>query len=330
MTAVKKEENSFDINDARLVDAFLEMMAVDRAAAPNTLKNYGRDLKRFALFVKKRGENLISAGAVDISAWLVFLDEAGLAASTAALKISALRQFYQFLYAEGMREDNPTASIDRPKTIRPLPKILSTEEVTALFKAIDGVDGAPALRMSAMLELLYAAGLRVSELVSLPLAAIREGERVVIIRGKGGKERMAPLSQRSIEAVAAYLVHREQFLPGFHKGSRSKKNQDLSSSPWLFPSRGKSGHVTTARFAQLLKELAVLAGIPASRVSPHVLRHAFATHLLEGGADLRSVQQMLGHADITTTQIYTHIAQDRLRDLVFSRHPLVKRQRKQK
>ena len=167
-----------------------------------------------------------------------------------------------------------------------------------------------------MLEILYAAGLRVSELVSLPLAAVRRGERVLIVRGKGDKERMAPLTQRAVDAVARYIEAREAFLPG-------KK-----PSPWLFPSRGKTGCITTARFAQMLKDLAVAAGVEPSKISPHVLRHAFATHLLEGGADLRAVQQMLGHADITTTQIYTHVAQDRLKDLVFSKHPLAKKQRK--
>ncbi|GJL94133.1 MAG: tyrosine recombinase XerD [Hyphococcus sp.] len=329
MTAAKKKDIPNSADDAHLVDSFLEMMAVDRAAAANTLKNYGRDLERFSLFAKSRGEKLATAGADDIAAWLAALDEEGLAASTAALKVSALRQFYQFLYAEGLRGDNPTASIDRPKTRRPLPKILSAEEVTALFHAIDQISGKKALRLSAMLEILYAAGLRVSELVSLPLAAMREGERVIIIRGKGGKERLAPLSERSIEALKSYLKRRDEFLPAKGKAGAKAANAKISS-PWLFPSRGKTGHVTTARFAQMLKELAVLAGVPANRVSPHVLRHAFATHLLEGGADLRSVQQMLGHADITTTQIYTHIAQDRLRDLVFSRHPLGKAQRKMK
>ncbi|MEO1137443.1 MAG: site-specific tyrosine recombinase XerD [Pseudomonadota bacterium] len=300
-------------DNARLIEAFLEMMAVERAAAANTLKNYGRDLLRFAGFALARGESLETAGADDIAAWLAALEKEGLAASTAALKVSALRQFYQFLYAEGYRADNPTAAIDRPKTRRPLPKVLTASEVGGLFNAAEKADGAKGLRILAMLEVLYAAGLRVSELVGLPLASIRKGERLLIIRGKGDKERLAPLGTRAIEAVDAYLSVRGEFLP---KGK---------ASPWLFPSRGKSGHITAARFAQMLKDLAVNAGIPASKVSPHVLRHAFATHLLEGGADLRSVQQMLGHADITTTQIYTHVAQDRLRELVLKNHPLSKK-----
>ncbi len=303
------------LTNARMIEAFLEMMAVERAAAANTLKNYGRDLERFSVFAHSRKETLETAGADDISAWLETLEAEGLAASTAALKTSALRQFYQFLYTEGYRADNPTASIDRPKTRRPLPKILSANEVTKLFEAASRAEGPKGLRLMAMLEVLYSAGLRVSELVSLKLVAIRKGERLLIIRGKGDKERLAPLTAQAVAAVGDYLEARESFI------------EVGQSSPWLFPSRGKTGHITTARFAQLLKDLAVEAGVPPSKVSPHVLRHAFATHLLEGGADLRSVQQMLGHADITTTQIYTHVAQDRLKDLVFSKHPLAKKRK---
>ncbi len=319
MTA-RLEAKPLTDSNARLLDAFLEMMAVERAAARNTLKNYGRDLMRFATFCKARSETLETAGADDIVAWLAALEAEGLAASTAALKVSALRQFYQFLYTEGHRADNPTAAIDRPRTRRPLPKVLTREEVEALFEAAQAIDGAAGLRLRAMLEILYAAGLRVSELVSLPLGAFRAGERLLIIRGKGDKERLAPLTGKAIEAVGAYLGVRAQFM--------EKKKAGAAASPWLFPSRGKTGHITTARFAQTLKDLAVAAGVPPAKVSPHVLRHAFATHLLEGGADLRSVQQMLGHADITTTQIYTHVAQDRLRDLVFSKHPLAKKKGK--
>ena len=299
--------------NSRLIEAFLEMMAVERAAAANTLKNYGRDLERFSAFIKKRDETLETAGANDVAAWLEALERQGLAASTAALKTSALRQFYQFLYTEGYRADNPTAAIERPKTRRPLPKVLTREEVGALFKAAEEIEGPKGLRLTAMLEILYAGGLRVSELVGLPLSAMRKGERLLVIRGKGDKERLAPLTELALAAVEAYLDVRSIFLA------------EGTSSPWLFPSRGKTGHVTAARFAQMLKDLAVSAGVTPSKVSPHVLRHAFATHLLDGGADLRSVQQMLGHADITTTQIYTHVAQDRLRDLVMSKHPLARK-----
>jgi len=294
------------------LELFLEMMAVERSAAPSTLKNYGRDLARFAAFVQRRGESLETAGAGDIAAWLAVLEAEGLAASTAALKVSALRQFYQFLYAEGVRGDNPTSVIDRPRTKRPLPKILSVEETRRLVEAAAG--GEPkGLRLKAMIETLYAAGLRVSELVGLPRSAVRKGQPYLIVSGKGGKERLAPLGRAAVAALKDYLSVRDRFL------------REGAESPFLFPSRGKTGHVTAARFAQMLKDLANAANIDPARVSPHVLRHAFATHLLDGGADLRAVQEMLGHSDITTTQIYTHVAQDRLRDLVFTKHPLAKK-----
>ncbi len=318
MTAEKTRKENFTAANARLIEAFLEMMTVERAAAASTLKNYGRDLQLFADCAARRGESLETAGAEDIAAFLSGLERQGLAASTAALKTSALRQFFQFLYAEGLRADNPSAAIDRPKTRRPLPKVLSVDEVAALFKAASEIEGAKGLRMTALLEILYAAGLRVSELVSLPLASVRKGDRVLIVKGKGDKERLAPLTERAVDAVDAYLACRATFLPADKAAGVASK--------WLFPSRGKTGHLTAARFAQMLKDLAVAAGVPPSKVSPHVLRHAFATHLLEGGADLRSVQQMLGHADITTTEIYTHVAKDRLKDLVFKRHPLAKKQ----
>lgn len=291
------------------------MMAVERGAAANTLKNYGRDLQRFEAWAKARGETLETAGADDIAAFLGALEAEGLSASTAALKVSALRQFYQFLYAEGLRGDNPTSSIDRPRTKRPLPKTLSVEEAARLMEAAGEGEAAKATRLKAMLETLYAAGLRVSELVSLPLAAFRRGQPYLIVRGKGGKERLAPLGGAASQALEAYLSVRDQLTEGLDEKAKS----------FLFASRGRAGHITAARFAQLLKELAVKAGIEPQRLSPHVLRHAFATHLLDRGADLRSVQQMLGHADITTTQIYTHVAQDRLRDVVFSKHPLAKK-----
>ncbi len=302
-----------------LIALFLEMMTVDRNAAAMTLKNYGRDLTRFDAFVRKRMETLASAGADDISAFLAALEKDGLSASTAALKVSALRQFYGFLYEEGHRGDNPARAIDRPKTRRPLPKILSVEETARLVDAATGSDARSA-RLRAMVELLYSAGLRVTELVSLPLAAIRAGGEVALVRGKGGRERLAPIGGAARRALDDYLLVRSAFLATGGDG-------ESAASSFLFPSRGKTGHVTAARFAQLLKELALSAGLAPERVSPHVLRHAFATHLLSGGADLRSVQAMLGHSDITTTQIYTHVAQDRLRDLVFSAHPLAKKRK---
>lgn len=314
MTAAKQKLRQSADEDRRLLALFLEMMAVERNAAAMTLKNYGRDLERFAGFARASKESLATAGPAEISAFLAALEAEGVSAATAALKVSALRQFYQFLYTEGHRLDNPAAGIDRPRVRRPLPKILSAEESARLAEAANGAD-TKALRLKAMVETLYGAGLRVSELVSLPLAAFRRGQPYLLVRGKGGKERLAPLGSRALCALEAYVAVRSQLLA------------EGATSRFLFPSRGKSGHVTAARFAQLLKDLAIKAGIEPSRVSPHVLRHAFATHLLDGGADLRSVQQMLGHADITTTQIYTHVAQDRLRDLVTRAHPLAKKRR---
>ncbi len=306
--------------DGRLIALFLDMMTVDRAAAAMTLKNYGRDLERFSHFLRGRKESLSTAGADDISAFLAELEAEGLAASTAALKCSAIRQFFAFLYTEGHRGDNPALSVDRPRTRRPLPKVLSEDETRRLVEAASGADP-KSLRMRAMVELLYAAGLRVSELVSMPLSAVAGAREAVIVRGKGDKERLVPIGGAARRALDDYLGVREAFL---------KKDADGEPVPsrFLFPSRGKTGHVTAARFAQLIKDLAIAAGIAPERVSPHVLRHAFATHLLSGGADLRSVQAMLGHADIATTEIYTHVSQDRLRDLVFSSHPLARKERK--
>lgn len=304
--------------DEALIALFLEMMTVDRNAAPMTLKNYGRDLARFSAFIRKRKETLLTAGADDIAAFLSRLEEDGRSPATAALKISALRQFFAFLYEEGRRADNPARRVDRPRTRRPLPKVLTEEEAARLADAASGADPF-SLRLRAMVELLYSAGLRVSELVSMPLAAAARGE-AILVRGKGGRERLVPVGAPARAALDAYLRVRAEFLKTDQKG-------DPQPSPFLFPSRGKTGHVTAARFAQMLKGLAVTAGVPPDRVSPHVLRHAFATHLLAGGADLRSVQSMLGHADITTTQIYTHVAEDRLKDLVFNAHPLVRKRK---
>jgi integrase/recombinase XerD len=304
-------------DDAALIALFLDMMTVDRAAAVHTLRNYGRDLERFSNFVRRRKESLLTAGADDISAFLEFLESEGLSASTAALKCSAIRQFYGFLYEEGRRGDNPARAVERPKTRRPLPKILTEEETTRLVEAAGGKD-ARALRLAAMVELLYSAGLRVSELVALPLSAAGKGKSAFLVRGKGDKERLVPVGGAARRALDAYLAVRNEFLALDCDG-------EPVPSPHLFPSRGKTGRLTTARFAQLLKDLAIAAGIAPERVSPHVLRHAFATHLLSGGADLRSVQAMLGHADVTTTEIYTHVAQDRLKDLVFKAHPLARK-----
>lgn len=298
-----------------VVDNFLEMMVVERGASQRTIRNYGRDIGRFAAFIAPT--KVRDATSDHIRGYLARMTREGKSTATAALCVSALRQFYGFLLAENIRGDNPAEGIDRPKTSRPLPKILSSEEVDALLTAAQ-YQKTPeargtALRLTCMLEILYAAGLRVSELVSLSKSAIRKGEPYLFVTGKGNKERLVPLSEKAMAATAQWIE--EGWAASLPKG------QD-ETSPWLFPSRGKKGHLTTARFAQMLKELSVAAGIDPARVSPHVLRHAFATHLLEGGADLRAVQQMLGHADITTTQIYTHVLQERLRKLVLENHPL--------
>jgi integrase/recombinase XerD len=293
----------------RHVDTFLEMMAAERGASPRTLDAYRRDLMDLAAFVKV---DVAGVSAADLKRYLAYMRKADLAPRTAARRLSCLRQFYKFLYGESLRGDDPTAALDSPRLGRPLPKFLTEEEVDRLLAAARAMEGVRGVRATALLELLYATGLRVSELVSLPLAAVR-GKQTMIVRGKGAKERMVPIGDAAQGAVAAYLDVRDVFIPGSAK-----------SSPRLFPSDGRDGHLTRDGLFTLLKFIAVQAGIPPSRVSPHVLRHSFATHLLAHGADLRSLQQMLGHADISTTQIYTHVLDERLRKLVQSRHPLAK------
>ncbi len=295
---------------SRHIEAFLEMLAAERGAARNTLAAYGRDLDHFATFLAARGRPAEKARTEDLRAYLAALDRKGLAPVTVARRLSALRQFHRFLFAEGLRGDDPTTALDSPRRGRPLPKILSEAEVERLLGGARGRGGPEGARLVALLELLYATGLRVSELVSLPLAAGARDARVLIVRGKGAKERMIPLSEPARLALAAYKRVRRHFLPG---GAESK---------WLFPSRWQKSHLTRQRLGQILKRLAVEVGIDPAKVSPHVLRHAFASHLLDHGADLRSVQQMLGHADITTTQIYTHVLNERLKALVRDHHPL--------
>jgi integrase/recombinase XerD len=289
------------------------MLAAERGAAPLTLAAYQNDLSGLAGFLAVGGVALESAGRERLHAYLASSATARLAPRTLARRISAMRQFYKFLLLEGVRQDDPTAEFDTPRLGRPLPKILSETEVKALVDAAQSWPGEEGMRLGCILELLYATGLRVSELVTLPLAAARRDPRFLVISGKGGKERVVPLSEPARAALRRYLECREDFLPGARQ------------SRWLFPSRGRAGHLTRQRTGQLLKELAVKAGIDPDRLSPHVLRHAFASHLLDHGADLRSVQQMLGHADIATTQIYTHLETGRLRKLVETAHPLARR-----
>lgn len=306
------------------IEPFLEMLAAERGAARNTLEAYERDLKAYAGFLSKRGGAPETAGVEDIRAFLGRLARAGMAPRTAARRLSALRQFYRFLLSEGLRADDPSAGVDSPRQGRPLPKILSEAEVGRLLDTAhaDAEAGGPeALRLTALVELLYASGLRVSELVGLRLAAAQRDQRLLIVQGKGGKERMVPLSAAARRALAAYLDVRGYFLTTRGKGAKAEK----VASPWLFPSRAAEGHITRHRVAQLLKDLARQADIDAAKVSPHVLRHAFASHLLDHGADLRSLQKMLGHADISTTQIYTHVLGERLKSLVQEHHPLARR-----
>jgi integrase/recombinase XerD len=295
------------------LEAFLEMLAAERGSAALTLAAYHGDLSDLMKFLAGRGVAFEAADPASLHSYLASATTARLAPRSLARRISAIRQFYKFLLIEGVRQDDPTAELDTPRLGRPLPKILSETEVRALIDAARNWPGEEGSRLRCVLELLYATGLRVSELVTLALAAALRDPRFLVISGKGGKERIVPLSEPGRRSLSEYLGCRERFL----SGSRPSR--------WLFPSRGRAGHLTRQRCGQLLKELAIAAGIDPGRLSPHVLRHAFASHLLDHGADLRSVQQMLGHADIATTQIYTHVQTDRLRKLVETAHPLARR-----
>jgi len=292
-----------------LIDMFLEALAAERGCARNTILSYERDLRQFSEWAAC---DLLQVGTDDVRGYLDSLAADGLSGATQARRLSALRQFFMFLYAEGHRTDNPATSLDSPRRAKSLPKILSEADVDRLMGAAH--QGAKkgdltAVRLMALLEMLYATGLRTSELLDLRRMALRSDRRFLTIVGKGGRERIVPLSDAAKDAVGTYLERLDQ--DGRYKGSA-----------WLFPSRGKSGRLSRVRLFQQLKELAASAGIDPARLSAHVLRHAFATHLLAGGADLRSVQKMLGHADISTTQIYTHVLDERLKQLVRDHHPL--------
>ncbi len=300
------------------IEAFLEMMSAERGAADNTLASYRRDLEDAAEHMGDAKGGLAGAAAADIRAYLDGIAERGFAPTSQARKLSALRQFFKFLYAEGLRADDPTGTLDAPRKGRPLPKTMSEADTGRLLdraaaEARDPADGDAALiaarRLHALVEVLYATGLRVSELVSLPASVAQRDERFFIVRGKGSKERMVPLSRAAREAMSAWMAARA----GVPR---------LGESPWLFPASSESGHLPRQVFARELKGLAARTGIAAAKVSPHVLRHAFASHLLQNGADLRAVQQLLGHSDISTTQIYTHVLEERLVRLVQDHHPL--------
>lgn len=296
-------------------EAFLEMLAAERGASLNTQLAYGRDLAQLRDWLSIKGIEMATADEAALRGYLAALSRAQVSPATAARRLSCLRQFYRFLFSEGLRADDPTVRLDSPRKSRPLPKILSEADVDRLLTAAHAHRDAEGLRLAALIELLYATGLRVSELVGLPFAALREGTEAILVRGKGGKERLVPLNDAARDALADYLEIRDWFIG---EGLQSR---------WLFPSRGESGFLTRQRFAQRLKEVALDAGIARDKISPHVLRHAFASHLLAHGADLRSVQQMLGHADISTTQIYTHVLEERLKSLVANYHPLARESR---
>ncbi len=308
---------------SRHVEAFLEMMSAERGASLNTLTSYRHDLDDYAAFLVKRGAGIDTAGAADVRAYLTSLDKRGMSSATAARRLSAIRQLHRFLLNEGVRGDDPTGIVDGPKKGRSLPKIISEKDVDRLLATArertltEERRGArvAAFRMYALLEVLYATGLRVSELVGLPISAARGDKRALTVRGKGGKERMVPLTKAAGRAMADYIA-------------AAKGAGQEHEGPWLFPAAGESGHLTRQAFARDLKVLAGEAGIAAAKISPHVLRHAFASHLLQNGADLRVVQQLLGHADISTTQIYTHVLEERLRRLVSEHHPLAQSTKK--
>ena len=308
---------------SRRIEAFLEMLAAERGAARLTLAAYSNDLADLARFLAARRMAVERADAAALHDYLGAMTTRRLAPRTLARRISAMRQFFRFLVSDGARVDDPTAGLDTPRLGRPLPKILSEAEVERLIAAAACWPGGEGARLRCVIELLYATGLRVSELVGLPLAASRRDPRFLLVRGKGNKERVVPLSGPARQALAAYLDARFRFLPQGRQSSSNTANPKMAR--WLFPSRAAEGHLTRQRCGLLLKELALAAGLDPARLSPHVLHHAFASHLLDHGADLRSVQQMLGHADIATTQIYTHVQSGRLRRLVESAHPLARR-----
>jgi integrase/recombinase XerD len=299
---------------AGTIDAFLEMMAVERGASPHTVDAYRRDVVGYVAFLRRRRLSLQTAGAPAVRGYLAELSAAGSAPATAARHLSSIRQLHRFLYLEGRRPDDPTANLEGPRRRRPLPKLLAEDQIAALVRAAEARSGADGRRLVALLELLYATGLRASELVALPLSALAPDLDHLIVRGKGGKERMVPVGGAARRALRAYLEVRPHFLA-----------HGRASVRWLFPSRARGGHLTRQRLDQLLRGLATEAGLDPGTVSAHVLRHAFASHLLAHGADLRAVQLMLGHADIATTEIYTHVQGERLARIVREHHPLADR-----
>jgi integrase/recombinase XerD len=313
-------------SDAKLITLFLDMLAAEQGAGDNTLQAYRRDLTDFSEFLGRAGQTFVTSDTQKLRDYLADLDTRGFKSSSVARRLSAMRHLHRFLLNERIRGDDPAAILSGPKRGRGLPKVLSIADVDRMLtkarelaQAADpsGLQRLRALRLYCLLEVLYATGLRVSELVSLPLSASRRDARMIVVRGKGDKERLVPLNDASRQAMADYL--------GAMQAQTSSKKKSIAGSKWLFPSFGESGHLTRQHFARDLKELAAAAGLAPRLVSPHVLRHAFASHLLHNGADLRIVQTLLGHTDISTTQIYTHVVEERLKSLVRDLHPLAEK-----
>jgi integrase/recombinase XerD len=313
-------------SDAKLTNLFLDMLAAEQGAGANTLEAYRRDLVDFSEFLSRAGQNFAAVETQALRDYLADLDIRGFKSSSVARRLSAIRHLFRFLLNERIRSDDPAAILSGPKRGRGLPKVLSISDVDRLLVRAKALSEAPeasrpqrlrALRLYCLLEVLYATGLRVSELVALPASSARRDARMIVVRGKGNKERLVPLNEASRQAMADYLAAAQARMPD------AKKN--AAGSKWLFPSFGESGHLTRQHFARDLKELAASAGLAPRLVSPHVLRHAFASHLLHNGADLRIVQTLLGHTDISTTQIYTHVVEERLKSLVRDLHPLAEK-----
>ena len=313
-------------SDTKLTGLFLDMLAAEQGAGPNTLDAYRRDLTDFSEFLARTGHNFADAETQVLRDYLADLDTRGFKSSSVARRLSAMRHLFRFLLNERIRTEDPAAILSGPKRGRGLPKVLSIADVDRMLtrakEMSDAVEASPSqrlrnLRLYCLLEVLYATGLRVSELVALPRTAAKRDARMIVVRGKGDKERLVPLNEASRQAMADYLTATD--------ATKAEKKSSLAASKWLFPSFGESGHLTRQHFARDLKELAVASGLQARLVSPHVLRHAFASHLLHNGADLRIVQTLLGHTDISTTQIYTHVVEERLKSLVRDLHPLAEK-----
>ncbi|UVO29062.1 site-specific tyrosine recombinase XerD [Bradyrhizobium arachidis] len=318
-------------SDTRLIGLFLDMLAAEQGAGPNTLDAYRRDLTDFSDFLSHKCQDFIGADTQTLRDYLGDLDTRGFKSTSVARKLSAMRHVYRFLLNEKLRDDDPAAILSGPKRGRSLPKVLSIADVDKMLRRAkelsEAADASASqrlrnLRLYCLLEVLYATGLRVSELVALPRSAAKRDARMIVVRGKGNKERLVPLNEASRQAMADYLAATDATTKGDDKPN---KKGSLAASKWLFPSFGESGHLTRQHFARDLKELAVASGLQARLVSPHVLRHAFASHLLHNGADLRIVQTLLGHTDISTTQIYTHVVEERLKSLVRDLHPLAEK-----